>query len=300
MDKYILEIDSATVGTSPNDYIVTLNTPLYNVSNIKIVSGKIPLSQQLVCDTNNVLVIDSTEYEVANGDYTSGSTLRVAINSVSGLSATYNSSSDTMTITKSGVSTLTFPTGTGTLQEVLGFTGEDVPFVGNTVESGKLNLHGPRSLVLRITNGDDDLDKDVYAESNVLNYTGRLLTFRSDNNYYLDFKGNSDYVEHRFHRGSEKIDTDKLRFRWYYTNGDSLHPYDFRGQHHTIKLEVSCTTDKLKTLTNLDEQISKIPEPLEMPFALPEERINPFIIYIAVAIVLFIGITFMLSQRTQA
>lgn len=305
MDKYILDIDSATVGTSPNDYIVTLNTPLYNVSNIKLVSGKVPLAQQLVCDTNNVLVIDTVEYNVANGDYSSGTTMASAINSVSGLSATYSSSDDTITITKTGGTTLSFPDGTGTLQEILGFTGEDVAFDSNQVTSGKLNLIGPRSLVLRITNGDDDLDKDVYAESNLMNYTGRLLTFTSDSDagYYLDFNGLSDPVEHRFHRGSEKIDTDKLRFRWYYSVGNSLKPYDFRGQHHTIKLEISCTTDKLKTLTNLEEQISKIPElpkPLEMPFALPEQRINPIIIYIAVVVVILIGLTFMLLPRTQA
>ena len=71
MKVHTLDIDSSardvTLYPNASSYVVNLKTPIYNVSEFKLVSARIPTTQLLICDTNNTFTLDDggNSYEIA-------------------------------------------------------------------------------------------------------------------------------------------------------------------------------------------------------------------------------------------
>ena len=57
MNVHNLTIDSSQRDTTlyphTNSYVITLKNPIYDVSEINLLSGRIPTPQTLICETNN-------------------------------------------------------------------------------------------------------------------------------------------------------------------------------------------------------------------------------------------------------
>lgn len=53
---------------------------------------------------------------------------------------------------------------------------------------------------------------------------------------------------------------DTLKIEFFYMSDGKLIPYDFRNQEHSLKFQITCSTDRLENLTRLVE-----PEELELP-----------------------------------
>jgi len=56
-NTYIIDAYSNTYS-SPNNYVITLENPIYDVSEIKLVSARIPTPQLTLCATNNTFSVD--------------------------------------------------------------------------------------------------------------------------------------------------------------------------------------------------------------------------------------------------
>ena len=56
-EQYLLEVDSSQRDVvkypNPNDYKVEINRPMYNISQVKLISARIPLSQWTVDEYNS-------------------------------------------------------------------------------------------------------------------------------------------------------------------------------------------------------------------------------------------------------
>ena len=46
--------------SNPNNYTVHLKNPIYDVSQIKLVSARIPTPQLMICPTNNTFSVNGT------------------------------------------------------------------------------------------------------------------------------------------------------------------------------------------------------------------------------------------------
>lgn len=291
MDKYILNVDSSQLDISnPNDYIVTMNTPLYNVSDLKLLSGVIPLTQFDINSGNNTIIVDGVTITIPEGHYTLTTLKNQLDTDLSPITVTSDADENTLTFSKPSSFSLSF--GDNSLKEVLGFT-QNVDSV-TSVTSGSIHLGNPRSLVLQIINGDDELSEKLFVGN--LTYTARLMIYTDGDR--LDYKYVDDPVQYNFKRGSELL-SDKWRIKWFYSNNNTLHPYDFRGQHHTLKFELTGTTDKLKTITKNEEIISERPTPVELPQFTFKPRFDRIMTYALVFLIIFIGIVFIVSQRKR-
>lgn len=292
MDTYILNVDSSQLGISnPNDYTVTMNTPLYSVSDLKVLSGVIPLTSNNVNGGNNSIIVDGTTYSIAEGNYDITS-LEVALDAAlpAAVSTSRDITTNTITFTSGTAFTLSF--GENSLVEVLGFT-QNVESV-TTITSGSVNLGNPRSLVLQIINGDDELSEKLFVGN--LTYTARFMIYTDGDR--LDYKYVDDPVQYNFKRGNELL-SDKWKIKWFYSNKNTLHPYDFRGQHHTLKFELTGTTDKLKTITKTEETVSERPTPVELPQFITKPRFHRIMTYALVILIILIGVVFIVSQRKR-
>ena len=65
-ETYLLEIDSSQRDTvlypNANDYMITVNRPMYNINQIKLISARIPLPQLTIDEFNNKITINM-EYD---------------------------------------------------------------------------------------------------------------------------------------------------------------------------------------------------------------------------------------------
>ena len=329
----MLEVDSSERDTvnypNPNDYTVTLNTPIYKVSNIKLVSARIPTPMLLINDANRQFQVDNNVIILPNGNYSSGtdlaSNLAIALaypkSNIS--SVVYSSNTNTFTFSNSlnspvfGRFSMKFYSGSngytsstssniGTPASIMGFGAVDTPFQSNIV-SGAIDLSGPSNLILRITNNDnDDFEKTLYAAtnqfkfgSNVFNqslppildafYLGRILAFCNKDGI-IELRGANDPVEYYFHRGPANI-VKKLRFRWYWNNFNKLVPYDFMNQNHILKFKLTAYTDKFSLRDKDDvDDLFKLPPPLDIPSLDPPKRFPTFYIYIIIGVIVLIGL----------
>ena len=73
MTVHALNIESRS---NPNDYVVRLENPIYDVTEIKLVSARIPTPQLTICDTNNTFSIGERTVVTLTGlSFESGETL---------------------------------------------------------------------------------------------------------------------------------------------------------------------------------------------------------------------------------
>jgi len=324
--EHILEVDSSERDCvefpNPNDYTVALNTPVYNITNLKLISARIPTFQYMINVGNKQFDVDNRTIVLTEGNYT-GTTLasmlqtslappKSNIDSVTFTSATNaltfsNTSSENFSMQfYSGSNGYTSKSVYGTPATVMGFQTVNTPFV-SSITSGAIDLTGPSNLILRVACNDDDLEKTLYVDgatfsfgSNTYNidyppvlepfYMGRIIAF-SDTASFIELKGANDAVEFYFHRGPVKVAT-KLRFRWYYNNCNKLVPYDFRGQNHFMKFKLTCVTDKFK-IRDKEDLYPELPPPIDLPFLDPPKRTffqTKLFIYIVIGILTLIGI----------
>lgn len=272
-----------------NDYTIKINRPLYNVTNIKLVGAQIPLTQTLINGGNNTFSMNNgTVITLPNRNYSDGAELASNIQEILTSTAasnvetvTFNSNTNTLTFSNTNSDTFSFDfydgtnganvvSASGTPASVLGFNHLDTQLT-DTLVSSVIDLHGPTSIVLRLTTNQTDINRDVHntgIDQN-LDYTesiyfGRLLTEKYDvNSNFLIF--NEDYpVEQKFYKGPEKS-IRYLRVRFYYTIGTKLVPYDFGNRNHTLKFQITCNLDKLSTQIGHKVFTKQLPSPVELP-----------------------------------
>ena len=76
--------------------------------------------------------------------------------------------------------------------------------------TGSINLQGPDALIIKISNGADELTKTVYSDTPF--YTGRILMCGD----VINYSGADDAVEHNFDTGAQNIS--KLRIQFFYSS----------------------------------------------------------------------------------
>src|SRR6056300_299476 len=79
MKVHTLDIDSSERHTNvypyANNYVVTLKEPIYNVTNITLVSARIPTPQLTTCATNKSFSVDGVTISLDETNYSNGTIL---------------------------------------------------------------------------------------------------------------------------------------------------------------------------------------------------------------------------------
>jgi hypothetical protein len=309
MSVYTLDIDSSErdpiLYPNPGDYVVELKNPIYDVKKISIVSGRIHASQLLINDNNNTFSISSgnltSNVTLDNGNY-SGKTLAIELaeklNHVI-TSAVYDKEKNDIILTGENEFTFNFYDGTNgyssnpvvinktTPHDIIGFSANNISSVNGNLTTGSLNLQGPDALVIKISSGAEELNKMVYSDTPF--YTGRILMCGD----VINYSGHDDVVEHNFDTGSQNIS--KLRIQFYYSSNNRLIPYDFRNANHILKLNITCTTDKLKTIPNVIKDYS-LPKPIHIPDI---EDLNKWNAFIYIFLIVLTGIFFIILTKPK-
>ena len=329
MEVHTLEIDSSQrdsniYSSNLNDYTVTLENPIYDITNFKLVSARIPTPQFLICESNRKLTYDvhyvggtvqtDNGINFTPGNY-DGAGIATLFNDIEGsitLNMTYDALNNKFSTgapqpigTGSGIDKviLRFKTGENgyddssashtTLHQILGAPPEDIEISNVTnAKFGAANLNGPNSLVLKISTGSDEFTQTVYISTPF--YTGHILLDGSD---FINFNGADDVVEHKFHSGSQKMIKD-IRIQFFYMSHGRLIPYDFRYQDHILKFQVECNTGKFKSLSkHTVPDVGVLPPPISIPDFEDPYRWRQ---YVLISIILFFGVLTLVITRKKA
>lgn len=312
MKVYTLDVESSqrdpVLYAYANNYVVTLENPVYDVEKIELVSARIPTPQRTIDVSNRTFSVDGTDVTLDLQNYTSGSALASALQSAlspptSNIdSVVYTSATDTLlfsNVDDTSHFTLEFATGTHgyhsnttatTPHQVLGFASTDVSSnVGYAVASGAIGLTGPSALYVRLTTGSDDFTKEVYTGTPF--YTGKIhLTGGGDQ---VDFSGADDPVVHEFHSGTQKV-MDSLKIEFFYMSHGRLIPYNFRNQEHSLKFKITCSMDRLENLSRVKEEDVeglKLPPPVHIPEE--KKNLNRWQDYVPIGIIILMGLLMM-------
>ena len=310
---YVIDEYSNTYS-SPNDYIITLENPIYDVSEIKLVSARIPTPQLTVCATNNTFSIDGQTISLENSDYPTGDDLAThlqnqfgpPVSNVNAVSFDVDTKQFTFSNTTPGDHNFTFEFNTGvngyindssmvtTPHQILGFGSNDYSSTTRVLTSGAINLVGPNSLILRLSSGSDEFNQCVYVSTPF--YTGHLLLDGSD---FINFRGSDDNLIHHFHSGPQKI-INEIHVEFFYMSHGRLIPYDFMEQDHILKFEITGSTDKLEGLPKVP--IEEVTEKEEKPISIPEVVENVYRWkkeYTYITVIVFIGLILLLLMKRQ-
>lgn len=310
----------ASVHANPNDYVVSLETPIYDVSQIKLVSARIPTPQLLICGTNQAFDFDvifqslptqtfGITYSQGNYD---GVSLAAGFASVGKINFNmgYDASKNRFTMgvpthaDGHAISQIKFKFKTGprgfddtsaatqtTMHQILGLPALDVSMPGS--DFGAANFDGPNALVLRLSSGSEQLSQTLPTSGQTPYYTGHILLPGGSD--FVNVNGADDKLTHNFHSGPLKTISD-LRVEFFYMSHGRLIPYDFRNQDHVLKFEITCSTDKLENLTPLPPPDEEKDEPLPV-VSIPEEKGNLYKVeYIYIGLIIFTGILLILSM----
>jgi hypothetical protein len=305
MSVYTLDIDSSERDPvsypNPGDYVVELRHPIYDVKKLSIVSARIHASQLLVNDNNNTFSINNTNTIITldNGNY-SGRTLATELDTkLTGITVAYDKDKNDITFTGSSEFTFNFYGGTNgyhssvavdgktTPHDILGLPASNVTSTNNTLTTGSVNLQGPDALIIKISNGADELNKTVYSDTPF--YTGRILMCGD----VINYSGSDDAVEHNFDTGTQNIS--KLRIQFFYSSNNRLIPYNFRNANHILKLNIECSTDKLYTTPKVVKDFS-LPPPVRIPEMEDPDRWKG---YVYIFLIVFVGLAFILLTRPK-
>ena len=308
MKVHNFTIDSSqrdpTLYVNPNDYVVTLDDAIYDVSQIKLVSGRIPCPQLLINESNQSFSYSqggtTNAVTFPPGNYT-GTELAAIFHSDFNISYNASKNSFGMGTPTGGDITFLFASGDGggqsantNIHEILGLPPVDIVMPGN--QFGAANFKGPNSLVLRISSGSEKMNQSVYVSEPY--YTGHILMDGTD---FVNVNGSEDKLTHEFHSGALKSLKD-LRIEFFYMSQGRLIPYDFRNQNHVLKFEITCSTDKLENLTPMKEEPVEEEEEKEKEkvpsISIPDKK-NLYewkIEYIYITLIIFTGILLILSM----
>jgi hypothetical protein len=310
----------------PNDYVIKLNRDVFNVTNISLKAAQIPLSQTLINDYNNTFSVNSSSISLPNQNFSTGDDLAGVLQTELGGgnsnidSVVYNSNTEALTFSNiaggsSNIFTFEFYDGVngyaiendkGTPADILGFNRVNQSnIISSNVLTGEvINLHGPTSIVIRLTTNSTDLSRSIYnvGTSNVgaLDYTesvyfGRLLSEFDIEKEFLIYTGEYP-IEEMFHKGPEKS-ISELRIRFYYTIGSKLVPYDFGKRNHTLKFKFTCSLDKLSTLEKQIVYEKVLPPPVNIPVIDLPKKHNKQQQIILIFIVLLCGLFVLLMLK---
>jgi hypothetical protein len=318
MKVHTLDIDSSerdtTIYPHANSYVFSLNDSIYDVTQIKLVSARIPTPQLTTCSTNKTFSIydegapdELIEVTLDETNYADGAALASDLDTKMQPpltcidSVVFDSDTQALTFsntTGSNVFTFEFSDGTNgyssnvaltTPHQVLGFSSKN-PTAGTTVVSGAINLEGPNSLILRVTSGSDEFTKMVYGKSPF--FTGHILLDGSDT---INYHGTDDPLIYNFHMGSQKF-IKELKIEFFYMSHGRLIPYDFRGQDHILKFEITGSTDKLEGLPKVpipeDEPEINIPDVLEDVYKWKME-------YVSIGLIVLVGVVLLILMRRR-
>ena len=296
--KYILDIDSSERDpakfSNPNDYNVKLNRDLYNVTNIKLVSARIPTTQLLINNGNKQFDVTGNTVVLQEGTWSNGFNLAsnltdqlVNFDTTNDITVTYKQNTHSLTFTSGVDFSFDFYNGSngyatsspvGTPAEVLGFSYSNVNSTGTTLVSNVINLNGPNSIIIALSSGSSNFTKPLYINGGefsigsnsydspvstlTTNYTGRILT--KNLGEILDYKNRDDPIDYIFYKGPGK-NINRLQVQFYYNIGTKLIPYDFGNRNHILKFEITCSLDKFIDLPKNVES-TDLPPPVEFDF----------------------------------
>jgi len=319
MKVHNLSIDSSqresNVHLYANSYIIQLENPVYDVTQFKLVSARIPTPQLTTCVTNKTFSIDGVTISLDETNYSTGTELASdldikltpPISNVDTVTFDSDTSSLIFSNTETGVNDFTFEFVDGTNgyldnsstlttpHQILGFASNNHTSTNKILRSGAINLKGPNSLVLKLTTGSDEFTQSVYSSTPF--YTGHILLNGSD---FININGGDDPLIHHFHSGPQKIIKD-LKIEFFYMSHGRLIPYDFRNQDHILKFEITCSTDKLEGLPKVPitnttggkkDEVEVIKKP-EVKVLYNQE------VYIYIGIIIFFGVMLMLLTNLK-
>ncbi|AFC35007.1 hypothetical protein OtV6_099c [Ostreococcus tauri virus RT-2011] len=322
MKVHTLDIDSSerdtNVYTYANNYTVTLKEPIYDVTQIKLVSARIPTPQLTTCSTNKTFSIydsgapdDLIEVTLNETNYTNGTALANDLDTLMQPPLTcidevvFDSDTQALTFsntTASNTFTFKFFDGTNgylsnvaltTPHQVMGFSSKN-PVESDSIVSGAINLEGPNSLILRMTSGSDEFTKTVYSTTPF--YTGHILLNGSD---FINFHGADDPLTHEFYKGPQKY-IKYIKLEFFYMSHGRLVPYDFRNQDHILKFEITCSTDKLEGLPKVPLEVveKELPPPINIP-EIVEDVYKWKMEYISIGIIVFVGLVLLTLMKRK-
>jgi len=274
MKVHTLNIDSSERDTGiyayANSYVVNLDNPIYDISNIKLVSARIPTPQLMTCATNKTFKVDGVSITLNETNYSNGYVLAEDLDIELAPANThidtviFDEETDSLVFSNTQASddfTLQFYSGTDgylsnaspltTPHQLMGFSSKDFTSINNTLRSGAINLNGPNSLILKLTTGSDEFTQTVYTSNPF--YTGHILLDGTDS---INFNGVDDKLVHHFHSGAQKMIKD-VKIEFFYMSHGRLISYDFRNQDHVLKFEITGSTDKLENLPKVPIEESK-------------------------------------------
>ena len=273
MKVHTLDIDSGERDPisypNPADYVVTLKSPIYDVTKISMISARIHNSQFLINERNNTFTINSATVSIPNGNYNGKDLASNVVQESSGILTSSSFDKDTNAITFNGGSNFTFKFYTGTNgyntyvsgkttpHDILGLPANDITSTTNTITTGSVNLQGADAIIVKLSSGSDEFNKTIFSDSPF--YTGRILMCGD----VINYSGVDDAVEHNFDSGVQKT-ISSLRVQFYYSSNNRLIPYDFRNANHILKLAVTCSTDKFVNIPKLMRD-DNLPTPLSIP-----------------------------------
>jgi len=314
MKVHTLDIDSSERYTNlypyANNYVVTLKEPIYDVTQITLVSARIPTPQLQICETNKIFSVDGVDITLESNNYTSGATMaselqRQLFPSSHIDQVTYDEYRNTMTFSNTGATndfTFEFFDGTHgyvngtnltTPHQVFGFSSNNQSSSNYTLTSGAINLGGPNSIIIRLTSGSDEFTKTIYSKTPF--YTGHILTNGAD---VINYYHTNDPLKHEFYKGPQKFIRD-VRVEFLYMSHGRLIPYDFRGQDHILKFEITGSTDKLEGLPKVPLDVVK--KELPPPISIPEVIVDSYRWkeYISIGVIVFIGMVLLILMKQR-
>lgn len=302
MKVHSLSVDSSQredLNSNPNSYTILLKNPIYDVSEIKLVSARIPTPQLLICSTNNTFSVSGQTVSLTNGDYPSGASQLTSelqsrlAPSIDQVSFDINTKSFTFSNTNSEDFTFEFDSSLATPHQVLGFTSNLYTSTGGILRSGAINVNGPNSLILKVSSGSDEFIQSIHTSTPF--YTGHLLLDGSD---CINFYGNDDHVIHYFHSGAKEV-IQKLKFEFFYMSHGKLIPYDFMNQDHVMKFDITCSTDKLENLLKMSNHEQPVNTPKEVEEAVSEDIYKWRVEYTYILGIVLFGIFILFLMKTK-
>jgi hypothetical protein len=302
MSVYTFDIDSSErdplLYPNPNDYVIELKNPIYDVTKISLISARIHASQLLINERNNTFSVSGTTVSLSNNNYDGKSLAAELVAQSSNItSAIYDSNINSITLTGDYPFSFDFYGGINgytkngeytTPHDILGLPASNVSSDGTTLTTGSINLQGPDALVVKLSSGSEEFNKTVFSDTPF--YTGRILMCGDVVNY----SGADDAVVHNFDSGPQKS-IQSLRVQFFYSSNNRLIPYDFRHANHVLKLAIECSTGKPQTVPRVTKDFS-LPPPVRIPEFENPKRWNG-LVYIFLIVVT--GLVFILFTRPR-
>lgn len=303
MSVYTFDIDSSErdplLYPNPNDYVIELKNPIYDVTKISLISARIHASQLLINERNNTFSVSGTTVSLANNNYDGKSLAAELVAKSSNItSAVYDSNINSITFTGNypfsfdfyggvnGYNVHTITNGYTTPHDILGLPASNISSTGNILTTGSINLQGPDALIVKLSSGSEEFNKTVFSDTPF--YTGRILMCGDVVNY----SGVDDAVVHNFDSGPQKS-IQSLRVQFFYSSNNRLIPYDFRHANHVLKLSIECSTGKLQTVPKVVKNFS-LPPPVHIP---EFENPNRWSGLVYIFLIVFTGLIFIMITR---